>query len=83
MVVPMDAITENTVMNDRRLTNHKGMISINALPHAGYQRPGLMRVTLEPSSPKPAMKPFLPKQNGVNVLSQRRETAPRRFPTFH
>jgi hypothetical protein len=27
MAVPIDSITENTVMNDSRLTNHSGMIS--------------------------------------------------------
>jgi len=30
MVVPMAAITENTVMNERTLTSHSGMISTTA-----------------------------------------------------
>jgi hypothetical protein len=31
MVVPMAVITENTVMKDRTLTNHSGMIAIIAV----------------------------------------------------
>jgi hypothetical protein len=33
MVVPMAAITENTVMNDSKLTTHSGMISTTAIPN--------------------------------------------------
>ncbi len=40
MVVPMDAITENTVMNDKILTSHSGMISSIVKTACLFQRGG-------------------------------------------